>query len=197
MQNGGAVHVGSTSAPGTALPGRERELAALGDLLSDISVGRSRALVLSGAPGIGKTALLDEALESTSSVQAIRTSGVESEAEIAYGALHGVWSHLSADSLSGLPEPQRVAACTAFGLEVGPAPNPFLVGLAMLNGLADLAEQTPLLLVVDDAQWLDQASARALGFVARRLRVEAIGLVLAVSEPIEHLSGLQELYVSG
>ena len=85
-----------------------------------------------------------------------------------------MWSHLSADSVSGLPEPQRVAACTAFGLELGPAPNPFLVGLAMLNGLADLAEQTPLFLVVDDAQWLDRASASALAFVARRLRVEPV-----------------------
>src|SRR5271154_3727717 len=149
------------------------------------------------APGIGKTALLEEALASTSGVQVIRVSGVESEAEITYGALHGVWSHLSADSVSGLPEPQRVAACTAFGLELGPAPNPFLVGLAMLNGLADLAEQTPLFLVVDDAQWLDRASASALAFVARRLRVEPIGVVFAVRERTEQLSGLPELHVSG
>jgi DNA-binding CsgD family transcriptional regulator len=193
----GAMRVGTTSAPGTALVGRERELAALGELLSDVGVGRSRALVLSGAPGIGKTALLEEALESISSVQVIRVSGVESEAEIAYGALHGVWSRLSADGVSGLPEPQRVAACTAFGLELGPAPNPFLVGLAMLNGLADLAEQTPLFLVVDDAQWLDRASASALAFVARRLRVEPIGVVFAVREPMAELSGLPELHVSG
>jgi DNA-binding CsgD family transcriptional regulator len=185
------------SAPATALAGRERELAAIGDLLSDVSVGQSRALVLCGAPGIGKTALLDEALKSTPSVHVIRISGVESEAEIAHGALHGVWSHLSADSFSRLPEPQRAAACTAFGLEVGPAPNPFLVGLAMLNSLADLAEQTPLFLVVDDAQWLDQASASTLAFVARRLRVEPIGVLFAVRERTEQLSGLPELHVPG
>jgi DNA-binding CsgD family transcriptional regulator len=193
----GAMRVGTTSAPVTTLAGREREMAALGELLSDVSVGRSRALVVSGAPGIGKTALLEEALESTPSVQVIRISGVESEAELAYGALHGVWSHLPAESLSALPEPQRVAACTAFGLEVGPAPNPFLVGLAMLNGLADLAEQTPHFLVVDDAQWLDRASASALAFVARRLQFEPIGVVFAVREPMAELSGLPELHVSG
>ena len=102
MDHDGARLVGTTSASGTALVGRERELAALGELLSDVGVGRSRALVLSGAPGIGKTALLEEALESISSVQVIRISGVESEAEITYGALHGVWSHLSADP-SALP----------------------------------------------------------------------------------------------
>jgi DNA-binding CsgD family transcriptional regulator len=193
----GAMRVGSTSASGTALAGRERELAALGEMLSEVGVGRSRALVVSGPPGIGKTALIDAALESKSGVQVVRISGIESEAEITYGALHGVWSHLSADSVSGLPEPQRVAACTAFGLELGPAPNPFLVGLAMLNGLADLAEQAPLFLVVDDAQWLDRASASALAFVARRLRVEPIGVVFAVREPTEQLSGLPELHVSG
>ena len=99
--------------------------------------------------------------------------------------------------LGRLPEPQQTALRITFGLEAGSPPNPLLVGLAMLNGLADLAEQQPLLVVVDDAQWLDHASAQTLAFVARRLQAEGVGLVFAVREAISELEGLLELPIAG
>jgi hypothetical protein len=114
----------------------------------------------------------------------IRLSGIQSEAELAYGALYALWSRLTEAGLSQLPEPQGSALRVAFGVEAGPPPNAFLVGLAMLNGLADLAEQQPLLVTVDDANWLDHASAQTLSFVARRLQAEGVGLVFAVRESI-------------
>ena len=125
----------------------------------------------------------------------IRLPGVQSEMELAYGALHGLWSQLAEEDVERLPGPQRVALRVTFGLATGAALSPLLVGLAMLSGLADLAERQPLLVVVDDAQWLDQASARTLAFVARRLGAEAVGIVFAVRESIEPLMGLPELLI--
>jgi DNA-binding CsgD family transcriptional regulator len=186
-----------TSRGGTVLWGRERERAVIDQVLRDVRSGRSRALVLRGEPGIGKSALLDEMVVRADGVAVVRLSGVQSEGELAYGALHALWSRLSEEGMCRLPEPQRTSLRITFGLEAGPAPSPLLVGLAMLNGLADLAEQQPLLVVVDDAQWLDHASAQTLAFVARRLQAEGVGLVFAVREAISELAGLLELPIAG
>lgn len=177
--------------------GRDRELATLAQLLFDARAGRSRSLVLRGEPGIGKTALLDEATVLARGMNVVRISGVQSEGEFAYGVLHALWSQLPAEGLDSLPEPQRTALKITFGLESGPTPNPFLLGLALLNQLADLAECQPTLILVDDAQWLDDSSARTLGFVARRLQAESIGLLFAVRTEITHLEDLPVLQIRG
>jgi hypothetical protein len=181
----------------TALLGRQRERAALDQFVLKARSGHSRVLVLRGEPGISKTALLDDMVARAAGMSVIRLPGVQSEMELAYGALHGLWSQLAEEDVERLPGPQRVALRVTFGLEAGAPPSPLLVGLAMLSGLADLAERQPLLVVVDDAQWLDQASARTLAFVARRLRAEAVGIVFAVRESIEPLRGLPELLIPG
>ena len=154
-------------------------------------------LVLRGEPGIGKTALLDEIVARAEGMAVVRLSGVQSEVELAYGALYALWSRFTEVGLSRLPEPQALALRVAFGVEAGPPPNWFLVGLAMLNGLADLAEQQPLLVAVDDANWLDEPSAQTLSFVARRLQAEGVGLVFAAREMIVELEGLLELPIVG
>ena len=186
-----------TSLPETVLVGRHREQAVIDQLLVDVGSGRSRALVLRGEPGIGKTALLDEIVARAEGMAVVRLTGVQSEVELAYGALHTLWSRLSEEGLSRLPEPQRFALRAAFGVEAGTPPSVFLVGLAMLNGLADLAAQHSLLVAVDDANWLDQPSAQALSFVARRLQAEGVGLVFAVREIMDELDGLLELPIVG
>lgn len=186
-----------TSRGGTVLQGRERELAVIDQVLRDMRSGHSRVLVLRGEAGIGKTALLEEMVARADGVAVVRLSGVQSEGELAYGALHALWTQLSEKGVSRLPKPQQSALRITFGLQSGLAPNPLLVGLAMLNGLADLAEQQPLLVVVDDAQWLDHASAQTLGFAARRSQTEAVGLVFAVRETISELEGLLELPITG
>jgi AAA ATPase domain len=153
-------------------------------------------LVLHGEPGVGKTALLDDAIGSATGLRVARVAGVESEMELAFAALQ----QLCAPRLGGLehlPDPQRDALSVAFGLRAGAAPDQYLVGLAALSLLSDMAEQQPLLCVIDDAQWLDQASAQALGFVARRLLAEPVALVIAMREPGKEFSGLPELLVSG
>ena len=148
-----------------SLLGRQRERAALSQLLSDVRSGRSRALVLRGEPGIGKTALLDDLCARADDVVLARVAGVESEMELAFAALQQLCAPMLG-KLAGLPDPQRDALGVAFGLETGAAPDRFLVGLAALSLLSEAAEQQPLLCVIDDAQWLDRASAQALAFVA-------------------------------
>jgi DNA-binding CsgD family transcriptional regulator len=182
--------------PATVLWGRERERAALDRVVSDAVSGRSSVLVIRGEPGIGKTALLDDLCDRANGVSTIRAAGVESEAELAFAVVQNLCSQ-GGPGIDRLPEPQRDAVRVAFGLSSGPRPDPFLVGLGVLNRLADLAEQQPLLCVVDDAQWLDGASAQTLAFVARRLEAEAVALVFAVREPVEQLTGLPELVLSG
>jgi hypothetical protein len=179
------------------LRGRQRERAALGQLLSDVRSGRSRVLVLRGEPGIGKTALLDDLCAGAGDVTLVRGAGAESEAEIAFAGLHQMCAQMIQEKLDLLPDPQREAIRVAFGESCGGPPNPFLLGLAVLNRLADAAQERPVLCVVDDAQWLDRATARALAFVARRLDAEAVGIVFAVREPMEQFAGLPELVVSG
>src|SRR5258705_3875816 len=179
-----------------SLLGRQRERAALSQLLFDVRSGRSRALVLRGEPGIGKTALLDDLCTRADDVVLARVAGVESEMELAFAALQQLCAPMLG-KLEGLPDPQREALGVAFGLNTGAAPDRFLVGLAALSLLSEAAEQQPLLCVIDDAQWLDRASAQALAFVARRLLAEPVALVFATREPGEEYRGLPEVLVGG
>jgi DNA-binding CsgD family transcriptional regulator len=180
----------------TRLRGRGSECAVLDDLVSSIRRGESRSLVLRGEAGIGKTALLEYLIESASELTVLRAVGVESEMELAYASLQQLCAPLL-DRLVRLPSPQRQAVEIVFGLSAGAAPDRFLVGLGTLTLLAEVAEARPLLCVVDDAQWLDQASALTLAFVARRLLAEPVGIVFAAREPGEELQHLTELEVRG
>ena len=182
--------------PAEVLQDRREERGVLGRLLAAVRGGQSRVLVVSGEPGVGKTALLQSAIGSASGFRVMRAVGVESEMELAFAALQQLYV-LLIDRLDRLPEPQRDALGVAFGLRAGEAPDRFLVGLAVLSLLADAAEEQPLLCVVDDAQWLDRASAQALVFVARRLLAESVALVLVTREPSEELTGFQKLVVEG
>jgi DNA-binding CsgD family transcriptional regulator/tetratricopeptide (TPR) repeat protein len=179
-----------------SLLGRADECALLDDLLDDIRRGESRSLVLRGEAGIGKTALLEYLVESASDLTVARAVGVESEMELPFASLHQLCAPLL-DRLERLPGPQRDALRIVFGLTAGPAPDRFLVGLAVLSLVSEAAEQRPLLCVVDDAQWLDQTSALTLAFVARRLLAEPVGLVFAAREPGEELRHLPDLEVHG
>ena len=160
--------------------------------------GRSGALVVRGEPGVGKTALLEYVLERASGCRVARASGVQSEMELVFAGLHQLCAPML-DRLERLPGPQRDALGTAFGLARGVAPDRFLVGLAVLSLLSEVAEERPLVCLVDDAQWLDRASAQALAFVARRLLAESVALVFAARAPGEEreLRGLPELMVEG
>ena len=178
--------------PGGQLVGRQREREILNRLLD---AGRGGVLVVHGEAGVGKTALLEYAVESGRGYQVARTSGVEAEAELPFAALQQLCSPFL-DLLDHLPQPQREALGVAFGLSDGTVPNPFLVGLAVLGLLSEAAEMQPLLAVVDDAHWLDQASARALAFVARRLLAEQIVLLFATRNVGDALNGLPELSIS-
>jgi DNA-binding CsgD family transcriptional regulator len=175
---------------------RLTERAALGQLLEAARGGRSGALVVYGEAGVGKTALLEDAIESAAGLRIARVAGIESEMELAYAALQQLCAPML-DKLEGLPDPQRDALGVAFGLNTGAAPDRFLVGLAVLSLLSEVAVQEPLLCVIDDAQWLDRASAQALAFVARRLLADPVALVLATREPGEEFGGLPELLVGG
>jgi DNA-binding CsgD family transcriptional regulator len=175
---------------------RLAERAALGGLLESVRAGQSGVLVLRGEPGVGKTALLDDAIGSATGLRVARVAGVESEMELAFAALQQLCAPML-DGLEHLPRPQRDALSVAFGLRAGTAPDRYLVGLAALSMLSEVAEQQPLLCVIDDAQWLDQASAQALGFVARRLLAEPVVLVVATREPGKEFRGLPELLVGG
>jgi DNA-binding CsgD family transcriptional regulator len=181
---------------GQVLRGRQGECEALDGLLEGIRGGESRALVLRGEPGVGKSALLEYVVEQAPDFRVTRAVGIESEMELAYAALQQLCAPLL-DQLDRLPDPQRDALATAFGLSAGAPPERFLVGLAVLNLLAEAAEAQPLLCVVDDAQWLDRASAQALSFAAGRLFAEPVGVVLATRVPSEHFPGLPELVVEG
>ncbi|HEY1568674.1 MAG TPA: AAA family ATPase, partial [Solirubrobacteraceae bacterium] len=188
----------STTIPGRPLLGRRSECAALDQLVASMHAGLSRALVLRGDAGAGKSALLEYLAQHASGCEIARVAGVETEMELAYAGLHQLCAPLL-DRLERLPGPQRDALGVAFGLRHGDAPDRFLVGLAVLSLLADAAEERPLVCIVDDAQWLDAASARALTFVARRLGAESVGLVFAVRELGRErtFEGLPELVVGG
>jgi hypothetical protein len=172
---------GSVLSSGGQLLGRDREREVLERLLDGVRGGRGGVLVMDGEAGVGKTALLEYAVEAARGFRIARTSGVEAEMELPFAAVQQLCSPFL-DLLDRLPQPQREALGVAFGLIAGPAPDPFLVGLAVLGLLAEGAEERPLLAVVDDAHWLDDASARALAFVARRLLAEKIALVFAARQ---------------
>ncbi|WP_233152760.1 AAA family ATPase [Mycobacterium sp. NS-7484] len=180
------------------LLGRHRECATLDDLVAGAVNGRSASVVLRGEAGIGKTALLDHVAEHAPGCRVARITGVEAEAELAFGALHQLCAPFT-DHLDRLPDPQRAALQAAFGFGGGAPPDRFLVGLAVLSLLADAAARKPVVCLIDDAQWLDQMSAHTLSFVARRLLAERVALVFAVREPVrvDALKELPRLQVEG
>src|SRR4051794_6825517 len=163
------------------LLGRERERDVIGRLLEAARDGDGGVLVLHGEPGVGKTALLDYAVEAGREFRITRTVGGQAEMELPYAALQQLCSP-ALDLMERLPAPQRDGLGVALGLGEGPAPNPFLVGLAVLGLMSEASEERPLLCVIDDAQWLDRASASALDFVARRLLAEKIAFLFAARE---------------
>jgi DNA-binding NarL/FixJ family response regulator len=179
------------------LLGRQSECQTLDRLVQAVLAGQSQALILRGEPGVGKSALLGYAIGRASGCHVVRVVGVQSEMELPYAALHQMCAPML-ERLDRLPEPQRDALATAFGLQTGPPPNQFLVGLAVLGLLADLAEPRPVLCVVDDAQWLDRSSAQVLAFVARRLFAESVACLFAARTGEAHeLSALAVLDVRG
>ena len=177
---------------------RRAECKALEQLVTAVRAGKSQALVVRGEPGVGKTALLDYLVGRASGCRVGRVAGVQSEMELAFAGLHQVCAPML-DRLERLPDPQREALRIAFGLNAGDPPNRFLVALAVLGLLAEVARERPLICVVDDVQWLDRASAQALTFVARRLGAESVALVFAVrgASEVSELTGLPELVVEG
>jgi DNA-binding CsgD family transcriptional regulator len=184
---------GSGAAP---LAGRRDELSVLGDLIDAVREGESRVLVVRGEPGVGKTTLLDHVAARESGCQVARAAGAESETELAFAGLHQLCAPMLGLA-ERLPLPQQDALRTAFGLVAGPPPDRFIVGLAALNLLSEVAGERPLICLIDDEQWLDQASAQALGFTARRLGAVGVGLVFATRDPGAELTGLPELEVDG
>ena len=192
----------SAAGPGV-LYGRAGEQSVIAGLLTGAQVGRSAALVVRGEPGIGKTALLDYAAAAAGAAgfQVVRGAGVECEAELSFAGLH-VLLGPALGKLASLPEPQRDVLAVAFGLQRPGSRDRFLVGLAVLSLLAELAEDGPLLCLVDDAHWLDRASAEALVFTARRLGAEGIAVIFAARShdqsfpapglPVLRLGGLDE-----
>src|SRR3954469_6879764 len=185
-----------TQGAGRALHGRRSEREALDGLLEAARGGQSRVLVVSGEPGVGKTALVESAVGSASGFRVLRAVGVESEMELAFAALQQLCAPML-DRLDRLPGPQQDALGVAFGLRAGDVPDRFLVGLAVLSLFSEVAQEQPLVCVVDDAQWLDRASAQALVFVARRLLAESVALLFATREAGEELTGFQELVAEG
>ena len=184
------------------LLGRTGELEILDQLIANVRSGQSAVLVLRGEPGIGKTSLLRHLIGRASGFQVVRAAGVESEMELAFAGLHQLCAPMFG-RLGALAEPQQRGLSVAFGLASGHNPDRFLVALGALSLMAETSEEQPLLCVVDDAQWLDQASAQVLGFVGRRLLAESVALVFAARTPSQgasspdHLAGLPELRLGG
>jgi DNA-binding CsgD family transcriptional regulator len=195
------VVVMASSDPLRRLRGRRDECAVLDRALADARSGQSQVLVLRGEAGVGKSALLDHLVENAGGARIARAAGVESQMELAFAGLHQLCAPMLGH-LDRLPDPQHDALAVAFGLSTGSAPDRFLVGLAVLSLLAEVAEDEPLVCVVDDAQWLDQVSAQTLAFVARRLLAERVALVFAARSSVldpgdDPLVGLRELVVGG
>ncbi len=187
-----------TALPPSGLLDRGSERDALDRLVAGVRAGQSRVLVLRGEAGVGKTALLAHLAATAQGCRIARAAGVESEMELPFAGLHALCGPML-DGMPALPAPQQGALQVAFGLQSGGAPDRFLVALAVLSLLAEAAETRPLVCIVEDAQWLDRASAQVLAFVARRVLAERIAMVFAVREPsgADELAGLPELRVEG
>jgi DNA-binding CsgD family transcriptional regulator len=181
-------------APG--LTDRRSERGVLDRFVDQVRAGEGRALVVRGEPGVGETVLLDYLAGQASGCRVARVAGVQSEIELAFAGLHQLCTPML-DHAEPLPAPQREALRTAFGLAAGPPPDKFLIGLAVLGLLSEAAAERPLICVVDDQQWLDLASAQALGFAARRLAADPVGMVFAARVPGDDLTGLPELVIEG
>jgi DNA-binding CsgD family transcriptional regulator len=184
--------------PASMLLGRAAERQLLERLLGNVRGGQSVVLVVRGEAGVGKTALLQDCAEHASGFRVERNAGVESEMELPFAGLHQLCAPML-DRLDSLSQPQRAALGVALGLSSGPTPDRFLVALATLSLLSEVAASRPLLCVVDDAQWLDAASRQVLGFVARRLLAESVAIVFAVRDgsDVRELAGLPELVLRG
>ena len=183
---------------GPGFVGRTSERELLDGLLARVRGGGSEALVIRGEAGIGKTALLRYAARQASGYRVAELTGVEAEMELAFAGIHQLCGAML-DRLDALPAPQREALSVALGLAAGDVPDRFLVGMAVLNLLAAVAEERPLLCLVEDAQWLDAASSQIVGLVARRVHAESVAIVVAVREPAEapDFDGLAELRLEG
>src|SRR5580692_1410497 len=186
------------AAPNPSFRGRRAERDHLDRLLGTVRAGESAALVIRGEAGIGKTALLDHFVMQVADFRVARIAGVQSEMEFPFAGLHQLYAPMLSD-VDNLPGPQQDALRLAFGLISGEAPDRFLVSLAALSLLAQVALKRPLLCVVDDTQWLDAASGQVFGFVARRILAESVFVLFAFREPSEdrHLVGLPELTLRG
>ena len=182
----------------TALLGRSGERDVLDRLLESARGGQSAVLLIRGEAGIGKTALVRYAARQAAGFQVAEIACVEAEMELPFAGLHHLCAPMLA-KLDALPEPQQTALRVSFGLSSGDAPDRFLVALAALTLFAEVAEERPLLCLVDDAQWLDAATSQVLGFIARRLLAESVAIVFTVREPIDEreLAGLPELSLGG
>ena len=182
--------------PAAGLTNRVSERGVLDRFVAGVQAGEGQALVVRGEPGVGKTVLLDYLAGRASGCLVARAAGVQPEMELAFAGLHQLCAPML-DHAESLPVPQREALRTAFGLSAGPVPDRFLVGLAVLGLMSETAGERPLLCMVDDQQWLDRASAQALGFAARRLAADPVGLVFAARVPGKDVAGLPELVVEG
>jgi DNA-binding CsgD family transcriptional regulator len=178
------------------LIGRRTECSVLDELVASVRAGESRALVVHGEAGVGKTALIEHLAGRVPGCRVARAAGIESEMELPFAGLHQLCAPIL-DRLEQVPAPQRGAVQTAFGMSAGSAPDQFLIGLAVLGLLSAVSEEEPLLCLVDDQQWLDRASAHVLAFVARRLGAESVGMVFATRTPADELAGLPELVIGG
>src|SRR6516162_4282477 len=174
----------------------EREM--LDELLAHVREGQSGVLVIRGEAGIGKTAMLRYAARHATGFRVAQVTGMEAEMELPFAGIHQLCAPLL-DQLGALPEPQKDALNVALGLASGDVPDRFLVGLAVLGLLSASAEERPLLCLVEDAQWLDDASGLILGFIARRLLAESVVIVVTVREPTDRhdFRGLPELMLRG
>jgi len=181
---------------GGGLTDRVAECGVLDRLVEAVRAGQSRVLVVRGEAGVGKSALLEYVAGRAAGCRVLRVSGVQWEMELAFAGVHLLCAPLLG-RLEVLPGPQREALATAFGMSGGPAPDRFLVGLAVLGLLSEVAAERPVVCVVDDVQWLDRASAQVLAFVARRLGADPVGLVFGARVLGDELAGQPELAVGG
>lgn len=177
------------------LIGRHKECAAIDQLIEVVRAGGSGALVIHGAAGVGKTALLNYIAGHSKGCQIARTGGVQSEMELPFAGLHQLCGpHVS--RIDRLPTPQRQALAIVFGVADGAPPDMFMIGLSVLGLLSEVARDKPLLCLVDDQQWLDHASIQVLAFVARRLGAESVGLVFGTRVPGRELARLPTLKIA-